>query len=290
MEPRIAVVFLIHLFSESTAMRFARLRKELAGYADCFVRLQDDGGPVTASWEEFLRANGAAAALVPFRPSDLPQELGYPFFAERQILGNVHFPLMVLARSRPYTHYWQIESDVDYRGNWRDFLKSFEGSDAALLASHIHRHEDWPTWFWWRSFEAPEGVTLPTGKMLKAFMPVFRITHDALAAVDKAHQAGWTGHFEALIPTVLALGGLKVQSLRGVNRCYVGDSQNPNRILPLQSTMRWRPPISVREFSTRDKGPLLFHPVKGNWAFDGAKLVRWPEPPDQAQEQDLQEP
>ncbi len=277
----IAVGFLTHQFNESISHRFARLHAQLAGYADCFVRLQDDGGPVIAAWKKFLNQKGLAHALMPFVPAELPRQLGYAFYGDREILGNTHFPMLAFARSaQSYQWFWQIESDVEYRGNWRDFLQAFEASDAPFLASHIHRFEDWPTWTWWSTLAAPGAVKLDADKRFKAFMPVFRMSREAVAATHNAHDEGWSGHFEVSVPTALAHAGLEVGSLRNVTRCYVGGSQNPQRIIPLQSTMRWRPPITAKEFMARDNGPLLFHPVKRNWAFDGEKVVRWADPPE----------
>ena len=116
----------------------------------------------------------------------------------------------------------------------------------------------------------------PFSALRKAFFPVFRISRAAIAKVDQGHRAGWLGHFEVLVPTLLAREGLAVQDLRATHPCYVGASQNPSPILPLQASLRWRPKVSRAEFSQRGSGALLFHPVKDNWAFDGEKVVEWP--------------
>jgi hypothetical protein len=107
---------------------------------------------------------------------------------------------------------------------------------------------------------------------------VFRISADGIEAVERAHRRGWLGHFEVLVPTTLVQAGLGVDDLCAVNLCYVGPSQNPSPILPVQSTLRWRPAVSLDEFNRRGAGPLIFHPVKENWSFDGNRVVHWPEP------------
>jgi hypothetical protein len=273
--PEAVVLFLAHQWSEAIGQRFWRLRRELSPLLDCFVSLQDDRGDVLRNWQAFLAGLGAPDALAPFLPDDLPGELGLRYFGDRRILGNAHFPLLRFARSNRYRHYWQVESDVEYRGNWLAFFSAYIDCETPLLASHIHRYPEWPSWGWWRSLSAPAGVALGPNDLYKAFFPVFRISRDAIQAVEQAHASGWLGHFEVLVPTTLVRAGLAIQDLRAINPCYVGPSQNPCPILPLQSTLRWRPNVSMREFGQRGAGPLIFHPVKDNWTFDGAKVVQW---------------
>lgn len=275
----VAVLFLAHEWSDSAAQRFARLRRELGASVDCFLLLQDDQGEVLRTWTAFLHSIGAPAALAAFQADELPAQLGYPYFGGGRIMGNSHFALMRFALQGRHHYYWQIESDVEYRGNWLSFLEAYRDNDADLLASHVHRYDEWPTWDWWRSLKFPPDGKPKRGDLHKAFCPVARYSRPALELIDQAHKDGWSGHFEALVPTVLTAHGKRVQDFLATQACYVGGSQNPCPIVPLQSTMRWRPPISIAEFARRAKGPLLFHPVKENWAFDGKKVVRWPEPP-----------
>lgn len=273
-----AVLFLTHQWTQSIRERFARMRREIGPHADCFVLLDGGNANVLAAWRAFLDSIGAPEALVPFHADELPGQLGFGFFGDERILGNTHFPLMNFARDTRYRYLWQVESDVELRGNWREFLAAYDGNDASLLATHFHRPEEWPTWHWWHSLWAPAGVQVRRESFRKAFFPVHRIAKPALDAIAQAHRDGWRGHFEVLVPTVLLQHGHRVEDLRAERPCYVGDSQNPCPILPVQSTMRWRPEIPIPEFMRRGEGPLLFHPVKKNWAFDGEKIVQWPEP------------
>jgi len=171
---------------------------------------------------------------------------------------------------------WQVEYDAEYRGDWGSFFAAYQGNDAALLGAHIHRFDEWPSWCWWPSLGVPGNVQITRAQLRKAFMAVFRITREGVEAAVRAHRAGWVGHFEVVLPMALLCQGLRLDDLLVAGPCYIGPSQNPTEILALQSTVRYRPPISVEEFCQRGQGPLLFHPVKDNYAYDGQKVVLWP--------------
>ncbi|HVZ43439.1 MAG TPA: hypothetical protein VHA82_06470 [Ramlibacter sp.] len=269
-----AVLYLTHRFSRSLAARFERLRREAAGHADCFVLLHDDGGEVTRAWRDFLGLRGALDALHLFTPESVRRELGVTLF-DTGFLGSVHLPLLRFAHERPYAHYWQVEGDVEYRGDWGGLFAAFSQVEAPALAAHLHRFADWPTWHWWPTLRPPEGMQIARRELRKAFFPVSRFSAAALRAIEAAHVAGWLGHMEVLIPTVLLREGMRVGDLREHLPCYIGDGQNPSELLLLQSTLRWRPEISVQEFTRRGKGALIFHPVKQDWCFDGERVVTW---------------
>jgi hypothetical protein len=267
-------LFLAHQWSEAIGQRFLRLRREIGPSADCFVRLHDHRLDVLQRWTDFVHAIGAPEALVPFDAGELPAQLGLCYFSDRRIMGNTHFPLLQFARSAAYRYYWQVESDVEYRGNWLSFISSYTDCDAPLLASHVYRYHERPTWTWWLSLSAPPAAALKQSELCKAFFPVFRISNDAIEAVEQAHRSGWLGHFEALVPTAVVRAGLRVQDLASINPCYVGPSQDPCTLEPL-STLRWRPKVSRDEFEQRGDAPTIFHPVKDNWSFDGEKVLQF---------------
>jgi hypothetical protein len=274
-----AVVFLTHRWSPSLGLRFARLRRETAALADAFLLLHtddDEGGAMQRQWRVFMQSIDAAEALLPFTRGGLRRQLGFDLYAPEAMTGSAHFPLMAFARSRAYRQYWQVEYDVEYRGDWGLLLQAYRDSDAALLAAHIHRYADWPDWVWWASLWVPPVLGVTQHHLLKAFLPVFRASRAAIEATRRAHVDGWRGHAEVLMPTVLAVQGHSVEDLRARRPSYAGDSQNPCEIVALQSTVRFRPPIELEEFCRRGQGPLLFHPVKDDWAFDGTKVVSRP--------------
>ena len=123
----------------------------------------------------------------------------------------------------------------------------------------------------------PPGIRrIAPAELRKAFFPVFRISSRALELVDQRLQQGWTGHYEVLVPTLLHVNNMQALDLNDVSVSYVGDDQVPGKDEPGLSTMRWRPDISLTEFRARSTAPLLFHPVKQEWYFDGSSAK---EPP-----------
>lgn len=268
-----AIVFLAHVWSESVAKRFERLRRETAPLAECFLLLQDDGGDVVRNWRGYLATIGAPDALVTFNDLTLPAELGHRYFGMQRVMANTHFPLLQFARSRRYAYYWQVEFDVEYRGSWHDFFAAYTQTDASLLAMHFHTFVDWPEWCWWPSLTLPPGIDLLGDKLYKCFLPVMRLSRAAVDTIEQSHRQGWMGHFEAVLPTSLLLAGHRLEDLNVRQACYAGVYQDACGLLAVQSTVRCRPFISLGEFCNRGQGPLLFHPVKEPWTFDGTKVV-----------------
>lgn len=269
-----SIVFLTHMWDEVLARRFHRLRTESAPHADCFLLLQNDDERVVAQWKTRLAAMGASDALFTFNSFSLPSDLGIRYFGSERILCNTHFPLLLFSHAHPeYAYFWQIEGDVEYRGSWGDFFAPYRDSEAALLAAHFHRWQDWPGWFWWPSFTGPPNVHPRTEEMFKTFMAVVRFSRAALACVEQFHREGWMGHFEVIIPTALLRSGHQLEDLNVRKTCYIGWFQDPVALLALQSTVRCRPFISMQEFTQRGEGALLFHPVKERWTYDGEKVV-----------------
>jgi hypothetical protein len=260
----LAILFLTHAWSTPIAMRFARLWQDMSGHADCFLLLQDDGGEVQQQWKDFLQSLGAGRALMLFKAGTLEDALGYKCFSSRGLQpGSVHFPLLAAGRHTHYRHYWLIEHDVEYRGLWSDFFRSFAQCEASLLAVRVQSVDAEPDWHWAKAIHPPPGTEIEGMELRRAFLPIYRISKEGLDCIDACHQAGWRGHFELLIPTVLRLNDLSVQDLREVAPCYLENREDPLENTYTRSTVRFRPEVSLYEFSHRGSSAILFHPVKG---------------------------
>ena len=211
-----------------------------------------------------------------FAADRIAAELGFRHFGMQRLGANTHFPLLGFARSNPqYEHLWQVEFDVEYRGSWSDFFTTYAATDADLLGSHFHRWSDWPEWFWWSSLTYPQDLGIRQEEFHKAFLPIMRLSRAAIACVERAHRQGWMGHYEAIVPTVLLRDGHRIEDLNARGNAYMGWFQDPVPLLPLLSTIRCRPPVGMHEFMSRGKGPLVFHPVKEAWTYDGERIVTW---------------
>jgi hypothetical protein len=101
---------------------------------------------------------------------------------------------------------------------------------------------------------------------ISSFNPIMRISNAALQTLHRQLSAGWQGHHEVLIPTLLNFAGHSLMDFGGEGK-YVPESwrnrfyENPNtgtENASDTSTIRYRPVIDKLEMNK----PLLYHPVK----------------------------
>lgn len=183
----------------------------------------------------------AAACPVPDRPR-------YPFtlqsFRDRgyQVDGGDDFgwqqwPLIERILDGDEAFAWLVEFDVRFTGRWTEFFRAFDDS-ADLLASHIRTQTYDPRWDWWTSLASPEDAC-----PLAAYCPIMRLSHRGAGSVLDAYSAGWRGHTEVLLPTVLNARRLRVHDF------------GPKWYTP--ETLRWRPVHASTPLPNK-----LYHPVK----------------------------
>lgn len=135
---------------------------------------------------------------------------------------------------------WIIDDRVwsdDGMDSFRETLD--EASAADFLATEIRKHQVDPDWTWWKDFKAPEGQD-PLEFGVAALLPVIRLSRAAAAAVLKGIDDGWTGHSEALIPTLVHRAGLKIEDIGGT-----GSFTPPERIGRWydKRTWHWQGPV-----------------------------------------------
>ena len=108
-----------------------------------------------------------------------------------------------------------------FSGEWQAFLTAFRNSDTDLPTRHqrIRRASNDPNWMYWPSLHPPERVRpLAANEMLCGFMPICRISHRGPRSIDQAYRDGWTGHCEAVRPTVLHRSGYRLEDIGGDGR------------------------------------------------------------------------
>ncbi len=194
--------------------------------------------------------------------------LGYKPLGPGFLPGSDHFPLLHFYLHNPdYEYYWKLEDDVRYNASWKDFLQFFDAPEinADFISAHIMHYADHPHWRWWSSLRNPY-THMPNIYKVSSFNPIIRISNAALATLHRQLLAGWQGHHEVLIPTLLNFAGHSLMDFGGDGK-YVPSSwrnrfyENPGTgavIASDTSTVRYRPLIDKLEMNK----PLLYHPVK----------------------------
>jgi hypothetical protein len=251
----VALLFMCHALNSATLEEYRRIAKAVENIATPRL-LFHLKAPPAPSWPD--------ESLFCFTDEDL-EELRYPKIGNGVIPGNAHLPLLFFFKHCPdYEHYWLVEYDVRFSGEWRLFFESFLDNDADFLTSHIRRYKDEPGWCWWRWDSPQKHISL--SDCLGSFNPIYRISRRALAHLHHCLNDGWCAHFELLMPTLLFHGGFRLADFGGTgefvpagyeNKFYIDNSRDEFGNLDL-GTIRWRPPFT-RPGPERNK---LYHPVK----------------------------
>ena len=194
--------------------------------------------------------------------TDLIKLSAAPYFADSQVCLKPDRSLIKFAREHKFDYYWIIEYDVRFSGNWECFFRYFSESTDDFLTSHIRSYAQEPDWYFWQLDHFDKKIDL--GKALRSFNPIFRISAPALEYVYQMYLKGWTGIYEALIPTLLFQGNFILRDFGGtgdfvlpqdINRFYI-DSSN---CALSDGTMRYRPLHTSLAGCPENK---LIHPVK----------------------------
>ncbi len=170
-------------------------------------------------------------------------------------LGNCHYPLLKFHKDYPeYDYCWVVEDDVLFSGDWNVLFDTFSDDPADLVAAYIRKYEDEPNWYWWSSVRTPDGVALSHDDLYASFNPVYRLSAKALKCLETEMRNGWRGHFEAVVPTVIAKHGMSMRDLGGTGR-FVRNGDEYR--FYMGKTHTWLP-LSVQTM----KPNMIYHPVK----------------------------
>lgn len=172
---------------------------------------------------------------------------------------------------------WIIDHRVWYDGDLLDFQAHFDTCETDLLATSIRGHSDDPEWTWWKSLEAPEGQdSLETG--VAALLPLIRVSWTAAEAIVRGIAGGWTGHPEAVIPTLVHRAGLQIEDIGGTGSFTPAERRG--RWYD-ERTWHWQGPVEhvpgMLHFPVpRKNAPLAEGRLedRGSWIVDsGCKLL-----------------
>ena len=259
-----AIVWLTHVENRDTHVAFQRLRREASSYGDVFCACHGDA---------VLSGLGAR----PIRLDDADLLAALPSRGRAWIAGGsdlygfidvLHF---AVARRLPgFDHYWFLEYDVDFSGRWETLFSAFVDCRADLVGTTLLPRSADPDWTFWPDFAAPEGVSAQ--QHFRGFFPVTRISRRFMQAYAANVDRGWSGHFEALYPSLAAATGQVVEDIGGDGPLTPADrrgrfySNTGGHPWLLPGSFRFRPAVAARyyvpgaaEFPEPD---FLWHPVK----------------------------
>jgi hypothetical protein len=177
---------------------------------------------------------------------------------------NIDLPLMWFFHENPgYERYWVMEYDVRFTGPWMDFFHHFAPSRSDLLATTLFDYSFRPGWDNWSTLKSPERV--PEQERVRALFPLYRISNAALRALHEAYCAGWSGHYEVTIPTILKRRGFTLEDFGG-DGSYVA-AENHNRFYRNSPGIAGLAPgtftVAPNQISADSPPRMLWHPIKG---------------------------
>jgi hypothetical protein len=264
LEPRrpAAIIYRTHFWMPALEAELLKLSLAVGDRYDIWVICYAEAGvdfTVPPPARKILFNQRHMRALgVPSRCACRPE----PIPARNLDLALLHFYRMV----PEYQHYWMIEYDVRYSGNWNRLLRELDDPAVDFLGTAVQRRRENPGWVHWRTLCALDDLPQHHDQQVKAFAPMMRLTQRAFAAVDDAYRRGWHGHYEALWPTVIAAAGMRIEDIGGsgsftpaarAGRHYTCTADH-GHLWP--GSFIFRP--SIPEADINDSMPMLWHPVK----------------------------
>jgi hypothetical protein len=199
-------------------------------------------------------------------------------------LAKGHTDLVLLTvfaqiKTLSFDYAWLVEDDVDYSGDWGEFLRPYTDDSSDLLCANLRGTHDDPDWGWWSQFFPPKNI--PPEGWRAGYLPIFRASHRLISRfVDATPQ--WHGHYEAIWPTAALHWGYRLNDLNDNGRirpAYKNSNLGSAGFAP--GTLVWRPPRrhayfheDARHFEIPD---MLYHPVKNGLSVRerimGSRLV-----------------
>lgn len=253
--PSTVFLFQTHFLDPVILQEFRKLQREAASLGDVKLLYNTTEVPLP-------RNVPADVDVFTFNVRDL-HRLGYHSKDTSLSSYNVELFLLNFFRHNPhYDYYWAIEYDVRFTGDWSLLFQAFADDPADLLGTTLYRYPFNPDWVNWDTLVAP--VPLTNHDKIRAFIPIYRISNRALAELHRAYGAGWGGHCEVTVPTILDQAGLVIEDIGGegefvapsnVNRFY---RNTPKTRDHYPGSMIFRPVMA----SPGAEPNMLWHPVK----------------------------
>lgn len=213
-------VLVTHKIDAVSIARWAKVKRDLSSSdISCFLAIDTTRIYGTES-EYYLRTaieNGAISRedlwefnedSVVSRLKPLGYEVKYYEPGGKLFYGNVMLAYMdffINHDSSKISHYWFVEHDVAYTGNWLDLVKKYESIEADYV-SFSHLEEDTTAdagWFHYGQWETKTIDPFRESDLVKTFNPIMRLSRRALAFLDSLYREGNSGFYEIFLGTVL---------------------------------------------------------------------------------------
>jgi hypothetical protein len=249
-------LFLSHSVSAKIVREYEKIREAIAGIGSSVFLYHNrcnEAPPGLSRYELYLFSNESLS------------KLNYPTIGPSFFPGHVGFTLLQFFRDNPdFDHYWLIEYDVRFSGDWHSFFDSFKDTKQGFLTCHTRDHADEPDWPWW-SLHHPR-KSIPLSERLRCFNPICRLSNASLSFLHQSLSDGWCGHNEVLWPTLLHHNGFTITDIGGKGRFtppgmednFYTESESKSDGALHCGTMRYRPSF-WRVGQEKNK---LYHPVK----------------------------
>ena len=128
MTARFALLWMTHVWNRELEAEFERfLQINYPGSPDVWLILDSSTPGAMDLARRYERCHV-------FRVNEMFQRLSYPRINNKTLYNHVHFPILDFFHSHSeYDHYWVIEFDVRYTGEWEILLRSFESFNQDLI-------------------------------------------------------------------------------------------------------------------------------------------------------------
>jgi hypothetical protein len=148
-------------------------------------------------------------------------------------------PLLERFLSGKESHLWHRNVRVFLDGDWDAFEGHFESSQADLIATSVRTRQEDPGWYWWSTLKSPLTSAAHVDGVA-ALTPLLRFSRRAAEAILAGIESGWSGHPEALIPSIVQAAGLKIEDFGGRGEFVAEDRKDA---WYNEKTWHWKGPV-----------------------------------------------
>jgi hypothetical protein len=206
----------------------ARVADLFAGKADLVAVIHSDEPVETSS--------SCGGAQLRLSTSDIFDT--FPHRKGRSIIpGNLDLKMIVAVERLPqYSHFIRWEDDVwpnNPSSEIIDRLCALATSDSVGAVQVRAKSQDNAHWMWWKSLSAPKAELMPETPHA-ALLPLMFFPRSFVETYRRKLKAGWSGHYEVLMPTVAKMADLRLVDL-SASACNIVNQRDFNAMFEQRS-------------------------------------------------------